>query len=374
MGQSGYAQNFVNLMLGWIRQLASSVAGMFQSGGGGQSGGRALLEWFSAHWLALLLVLIALGVAVDWIVWMLRWRPYWLWFRKRRVILDDDIDQELDEEQLLRRYGIREEGPRFHSHALPREDQYDEYDEYYGYDEYDGQDEEEYDPEEDGEGYEAYVQDPFEDDGQEGLEDEGAYDEAYEDGEYAGEDGQQEAEEDAGTPGQYEPGYDGEDEPLDEGEDWDEDLADRPEEISPALQAPEQAERRRPKARPLSAGDEDDGWDDLPPKKPRRPLFGRKRREEEEDPFAVDEKAFQDLDDDFLQVVSEEPHPEADQDLRIYARPQARLQVPLEPLADKAREGDFDERIGYQSSFEPLSGTARSRKSRRRKTVDREEG
>ena len=106
MGQAGYAENFVELMLGWMRQMASSIAGLFQSGGG-QSGGKALLDWFSAHWLGLLLVLIAIGVAVDWIVWMIRWRPYWLWFHKRRVILDDGVDHDFGQDELLRRYGVR---------------------------------------------------------------------------------------------------------------------------------------------------------------------------------------------------------------------------------------------------------------------------
>lgn len=397
MGQAGYAENFVELMLGWMRQMASSIAGLFQSGGG-QSGGKALLDWFSAHWLGLLLVLIAIGVAVDWIVWMIRWRPYWLWFHKRRVILDDGVDHDFGQDELLRRYGVREDSPRFHSRALPREDDLDDPDTLADYYMEDGEDQE---------GYEAYVQD---EDGDLPYEDE---DLSYEDGDLPYEDGDlgNQESEDQPWPGleasrgegewdrqddpkgefgtipldPIQPAFgrdgaeyggpqddgDGEDGGLEDDQDGEEDRRE-----------PEAAKSRSARREGRLAGiwakvkESEDQWEDLPAKKPRRSLFGRKRQEEEEDPFAVDDKAFRDLDDDFLQVVSEEPHPEAEEDIRIYARPEARRQVELEPLEISPQAGEqeeYDERIGYQSSFAPLSGTARSRKARRKKQAEQQE-
>ena len=404
MGQAGYAENFVELMLGWMRQMASSIAGLFQSGGG-QSGGKALLDWFSAHWLGLLLVLIAIGVAVDWIVWMIRWRPYWLWFHKRRVILDDGVDHDFGQDELLRRYGVREDSPRFHSRALPREDDLDDPDTLADYYMEDGEDQE---------GYEAYVQDedgdlPYEDEDP-SYEDE---DPPYEDGDLPYEDGDlgNQESEDQPWPGleasrgegewdrqddpkgefgtipldPIQPAFgrdgaeyggpqddgDGEDGGLEDDQDGEEDRRE-----------PEAAKSRSARREGRLAGiwakvkESEDQWEDLPAKKPRRSLFGRKRQEEEEDPFAVDDKAFRDLDDDFLQVVSEEPHPEAEEDIRIYARPEARRQVELEPLEISPQAGEqeeYDERIGYQSSFAPLSGTARSRKARRKKQAEQQE-
>ena len=26
---------------------------------------------------------------VDWLIWMIRWRPYWLWLRKRQIIYEE---------------------------------------------------------------------------------------------------------------------------------------------------------------------------------------------------------------------------------------------------------------------------------------------
>ena len=58
MGQSGYAQTFVNLMLGWIRQLAGGIAGMFQTSGSTQaSAGASAIAWFSDNWVRLLIAL-----------------------------------------------------------------------------------------------------------------------------------------------------------------------------------------------------------------------------------------------------------------------------------------------------------------------------
>ncbi|MBR6766836.1 MAG: hypothetical protein IKM02_02680, partial [Clostridia bacterium] len=48
------------------------------------------LLWLSENWLKLLILLILVGVGVDLLVWLIRWRPYWVWFRKERVIINDD--------------------------------------------------------------------------------------------------------------------------------------------------------------------------------------------------------------------------------------------------------------------------------------------
>ena len=137
MGQNTYAEWFINMMLGWIRVLANGIASAFQSNSARGSSGGAFLAWFGANWIGLLALLIVLGVGIDWLIWMIRWRPYWLWFRKKRVLLDDDIDTILSDEELMQRYAPPparpSKRPRFRS-ALNRRgrepDQYDQYDQY----------------------------------------------------------------------------------------------------------------------------------------------------------------------------------------------------------------------------------------------------
>jgi len=74
-------------MLGWLKGFASWVLKLFNLAG---SGGISPLKWLSDNWLNMLIVLLVLGVVLDWVVWLIRWRPHWVWFRKKRVIVDDE--------------------------------------------------------------------------------------------------------------------------------------------------------------------------------------------------------------------------------------------------------------------------------------------
>ena len=84
MTQTGYANAIVNAMLGWLKGLASWVLRLFNL-----SGGFSPLKFLADNWLKLLIVLLAVGVVLDLLVWLIRWRPHWVWFRKKRVIIND---------------------------------------------------------------------------------------------------------------------------------------------------------------------------------------------------------------------------------------------------------------------------------------------
>lgn len=86
MTQTGYSSALVNVMLGWLKGLANWVLKLFNLAG---SGGSPLL-WLSDNWMKLLILFLALGLAMDWLVWMIRWRPYWVWFRKKRIVVNDE--------------------------------------------------------------------------------------------------------------------------------------------------------------------------------------------------------------------------------------------------------------------------------------------
>jgi hypothetical protein len=101
--QSDFSDTFIKSMLGWIRWIASSIANLFQSGSGHSSGDMSTVTWFADNWIKILIALIVVGVVVDWLVWMARWRPYWVWFRKRRILLNNDVDG-IDDDDLMLRY------------------------------------------------------------------------------------------------------------------------------------------------------------------------------------------------------------------------------------------------------------------------------
>ena len=86
MAANSFADTVVNGMLSWLKGFASWVLRLFDLAG---SGGVSPLEWLSEHWSQLLIILLIVGVAADIIVWLIRWRPYWVWFRKKRIVVDD---------------------------------------------------------------------------------------------------------------------------------------------------------------------------------------------------------------------------------------------------------------------------------------------
>ncbi len=84
---SGYSNAIVDVMLGWLKGLANWVLRLFNLAG---SASGSPLVWLSQNWLKLLIFFLVLGVVLDRLIWLIRWRPYWVWFRKERVIVNDD--------------------------------------------------------------------------------------------------------------------------------------------------------------------------------------------------------------------------------------------------------------------------------------------
>ena len=84
---SGYSNAIVDVMLGWLKGLANWVLRLFNLAG---SANGSPLVWLSQNWLKLLIFFLTLGIVLDLLIWLIRWRPYWVWFRKERVIVNDD--------------------------------------------------------------------------------------------------------------------------------------------------------------------------------------------------------------------------------------------------------------------------------------------
>lgn len=116
MTQTGFSNALVRIMVGWLKGLASWVLKLFNLAG---SGGSPLL-WLSNNWLKLLILFLVAGVVIDWLVWMIRWRPYWIWMHKKRIIVNDErMLQDEDDDGESRRYVVpgtaaRQNGHRRH--------------------------------------------------------------------------------------------------------------------------------------------------------------------------------------------------------------------------------------------------------------------
>lgn len=87
MTQSAYANATINNMLGWLKGFATWVLRLFNLAGRGNF---SPLAWLSENWLQLLVILLIAGFVTDLVVWLIRWRPYWVWFRKKRILIEDE--------------------------------------------------------------------------------------------------------------------------------------------------------------------------------------------------------------------------------------------------------------------------------------------
>lgn len=126
MQQADFSDSFIKGMLGWIRWIASSIANLFQSGSGHSSGDMSMVAWFADNWIKILIGLIVVGVLIDWMVWMARWRPYWVWFRKRRILLDNDVDGIDDDDLMLHYSDMAPARTRRRRDDGPEPDEYDD--------------------------------------------------------------------------------------------------------------------------------------------------------------------------------------------------------------------------------------------------------
>lgn len=311
MQQTDFADSFIKGMLGWIRWIANSIANLFQGG----SGSMSTIAWFADNWIKILIGLIVVGVLVDWLVWMARWRPYWVWFRKRRILLDSDV-QGIDDDDLMLHYGD----------LAPARTRRDAVDDSLDLDEF-------YDPG-------AYDLDDFDGDGEEypdgGYEpprtrarryaedaaqaDESDFDELYDDrhGDYASRNRE---------------GYEEED-------------GDADEEAEPDPEEGVRVAVRRPPR---------DG-------SKRRGLFRRRKADAEEDPFSVEGDFFDDLGEDPMDdVVTPHGKPSLErdeQDTSVYQRP--RLLPGDEPGAVR----DADEEEGWRTGYTQRSAERGKRRKR----------
>ena len=77
----GFAQTLFSALLGWIRTLVEGVWDILFS-----SDAQQWLRWVGDNWMVLLVFLCLCGVALDYIVWFFRWRPYYVWGSSMRKV------------------------------------------------------------------------------------------------------------------------------------------------------------------------------------------------------------------------------------------------------------------------------------------------
>lgn len=98
-----FADSLFTVLMGWVRSLVNAIWALFTSDH------TTMLEFFGKNWLVIAVVIIAGGLVIDWIIWLLRWQPYHLWAQRARRLLRMEEPEE-------------EETPKARAHAavMPR--------------------------------------------------------------------------------------------------------------------------------------------------------------------------------------------------------------------------------------------------------------
>ncbi len=112
------ADSLFNVLMSWVRALVNSIWALFTTDH------MTLLEFLGKNWVMLVVIMLAAGLVMDWLVWLVRWKPYHLWARRVRRFLHLPSPEEEEEEERKQRKKAKRQPS-----APAEEEQWDESDE-----------------------------------------------------------------------------------------------------------------------------------------------------------------------------------------------------------------------------------------------------
>ena len=112
------ADSLFNVLMSWVRALVNSIWALFTTDH------MTLLEFLGKNWVMLVIIMLAAGLVMDWLVWLVRWKPYHLWARRVRRFLHLPSPEEEEEEERKQRKKAKRQPS-----APVEEEQWDESDE-----------------------------------------------------------------------------------------------------------------------------------------------------------------------------------------------------------------------------------------------------
>ena len=112
------ADSLFNVLMSWVRALVNSIWALFTTDH------MTLLEFLGKNWVMLVVIMLAAGLVIDWLVWLVRWKPYHLWARRVRRFLHLPSPEEEEEEERKQRKKAKRQPS-----APAEEEQWDESDE-----------------------------------------------------------------------------------------------------------------------------------------------------------------------------------------------------------------------------------------------------
>jgi len=89
---NGFTNAILTLLLGWVRMMVNRIWVLITSESGG-----IFYTFLARHWLTIVVVLCVAGFLVDKIIYIIRWRPYYVWNSRKQRLEYDDYDQSYGE-------------------------------------------------------------------------------------------------------------------------------------------------------------------------------------------------------------------------------------------------------------------------------------
>lgn len=110
-----FANTLFSALLGWFQGAVAWLWRLIASADAG-----AWMTWVLDNWLALLILLCLAGLAVDGVVYLLRWQPYRVWrsFLGRFSADEEDAEEGQDEPE-IRHWAYAEGAPEPRKHVRP---------------------------------------------------------------------------------------------------------------------------------------------------------------------------------------------------------------------------------------------------------------
>jgi len=87
------ADSLFAVLMSWVRALVNGIWALFSSEN------TTVLEFLGKNWITIAVVMIAAGLVLDWMIWLIRWQPYHIWAQRFKRLLRIDRDEPQEEEE-----------------------------------------------------------------------------------------------------------------------------------------------------------------------------------------------------------------------------------------------------------------------------------
>lgn len=93
-----FAKSLAGVLFGWVSDVFSGIWALLTTDSGTES-----IPWFGRQWVLIVIILCLLGLVIDFVVYLYRWKPYRVWAdffkrRRRNKQADEDNSEYVEQE------------------------------------------------------------------------------------------------------------------------------------------------------------------------------------------------------------------------------------------------------------------------------------